>query len=105
MHVPIPQIQEQFVESVQVILRELFSWRIEEQIIPTPVIEYMAPAPAASHSALAPVIEDVTPAPSVTYAAPVPVIKLVRPVREQVSASFFSRCRCASAPDFERLQR
>ena len=33
VHVPIPQIQDQYVEIVQVIPRELFSERIEEQIV------------------------------------------------------------------------
>ena len=37
VHVPIPQIQEQIVESVQVIPRELFPERIEEQIVDIPV--------------------------------------------------------------------
>ena len=38
IHVPIPQIQEQFVESVQVIPRELFPEQIEEQIVDIPVL-------------------------------------------------------------------
>ena len=37
IHVPIPQIQVQSVESVQVIPRELFPERIEEQIVDIPV--------------------------------------------------------------------
>ena len=37
VHVPVPQIQEQTVESVQVIPRELFPERIEEQIVDIPV--------------------------------------------------------------------
>ena len=36
VHVPVPQIQEQIVESVQVIPRELFPGRIEEQIVYMP---------------------------------------------------------------------
>ena len=37
VHVPIPQIQEQFVKSVQVISRERISERIEELIVDIPV--------------------------------------------------------------------
>ena len=37
VHVPVPQIQEQIVDSVQVIPRELFPERIEVQIVDIPV--------------------------------------------------------------------
>ena len=37
VHVPVPQIQEQLEERVQVIPRELFPERIEEQIVDIPV--------------------------------------------------------------------
>ena len=105
---PILQIQGQIVESVQVIPRELFRERIEEQIVDIPVppiVEERAevaqiipqerfqqstvekivvvpvpqPAPAVSYTAPAPVIEDVTPAPAVACATPVPVIENVAP--------------------------
>ena len=45
VHVPIPQIQEQIEESVQVIPRELLSERIEEQIVDNrvpPIVEEIA---------------------------------------------------------------
>ena len=91
-----PQFQEQIVESVLVIPRELFPERIEEQIvdIPVPPIvketaevvqlipqerEHVTPGPAVSFTSPASVIEDVTPAPGVTCATPVPVIEHVAP--------------------------
>ena len=45
VHVPVPQIQEQIVGSVQVIPRELFPERMEEQIVDIlvpPIVEEMA---------------------------------------------------------------
>ena len=74
VHVPILQIQEQFVESAKEIPQERLSERIEEQIEDVPIPE--------SVCCVAPtrVIEDVTPEPGVPppsaieHVAPAPVI-------------------------------
>ena len=46
---------------------------------PAPVVGFDAPAPAVTYAPPAPVIDYVAPAPSVTYAAPAPVFEYVAP--------------------------
>ena len=93
MHVPIPRIQKQIVESCQVISRELFledrganrghscSSDCEE------TAEVMSSSHAAAHAALTLVNEYVAPAPDVAYAIPAPVIDHVStsPVIEHIT--------------------
>ena len=79
-HVPIPQIQEQFVESVQKIFQERLPERIEEPIENTPVPHSIC------YSAPTPVIEDISPAvPASEYVAPAPVIEPVEPAPPRAS--------------------
>ena len=47
--------------------------------VSSPVVGYVAPAPAVTYAVPAPVIGSVAPAPAVTYASPVPVIDSVAP--------------------------
>ena len=48
-------------------------------VVPAPVFEFVAPAPAVSYAAPAPVFDYVAPASAVTFAAPAPVIEYVAP--------------------------
>ena len=73
VHVPIPQIQEQFVERVQEIPQECLPERIEEPNKITAIPH------SISCSAPAPVIKDISPEPGVPCATTVPAIKHVAP--------------------------
>ena len=73
VQVSIPQIQVQFVESVQEIPQKRLPERIEEPNKNTPIphsIRYSAPAP---------VIEDISPEPGVPCATTIPAIEHVAP--------------------------
>ena len=79
MNILVPPIEEEIAEVVQ--------------MIRTPVIEFVAPAPAVSYTMPAPVNEGATPAPSSTYATPVPVIEHVTCPRLAASQeAVYDRC-------------
>ena len=88
VHVPIPQIQEDFVERVQKIPQERLPERIEEPIENTPIphsISYSAPAPVIENiSPAVPAIEYVAPAPVIEHEEPAPVIEYIAPAPPQV---------------------
>ena len=94
VHVPVPQIQEHIVESIQVIPAELFPERIEEQIMDSPV-----PASAEEITEVVQIIPQhrfqqrtvgATPGPVIDYETPSPVIEYIAPAPSVTSSEQFS---------------
>ena len=94
VHVKVPHIQEHIVESIQVILGELFPERIEEQIVDSPV-----PASAEEITEVVQIIPQdrfqqrtvgATPGPVIDYETPSPVIEYIAPAPLVTSSEHFS---------------